>query len=365
MIRKKWRREESLDHAELGRLLPPPGSPDLPLDRQRLLEEHLMNEIQQSAAPAGAPNPPRRPVRRSLLIGIPVTAAALAGVIAFNAVPGPAATGRSGRTAAVEAPVVSVETGSSDQLIATVGQIAAAASQSRLPEPGPGQYVYIKSQVSYLSMTVDVDADRSKTWVQPLHTREVWKSPDGKKGWLDEPGQQPEGGITLDHDDPLSKPLNGQDVPGEAVNLSYDWLKAQPTDPEALLKAILAVGSGRDRDQEAFEEIGSIIGEQVVPPGVAAALYQAAAKIPGVVVVQHSQDAAGRDGIALARVDEQRGSRTELVFDRSTYTYLGSRGVQIRQEGEVKPGTVIERTAVLERGVVNGQKQRPAAQHAA
>ncbi|MCX4545955.1 CU044_5270 family protein [Streptomyces sp. NBC_01565] len=376
MIRKNWRRDayESPDHAELGRLLPPPGDPQLPLDRQSLLEEHLMNEIrtQRSATPAPkAPvlkAPSRRPVRRSLLIGIPVTAAALAGVIAFNAVTAApdAPDARAGRAAAVEAPVVSVETGSSEQLASTVGRIvAAAASKGGLPEPGPGQYVYVKSQVSYLSTSVDVDTDRSKTWVQPLHTREVWKSPDGAKGWLDEPGQQPEGGITLDKDGPHSKPKNGQDIPGEAVNFSYEWLKAQPADPDALLKAVHAAGSGRDRDQEAFEEIGSIIGEQLVPPNVAAALYQAAAKIPGVVVVQHSQDAAGRDGIALARVDERRGSRTELVFDRSTYAYLGSRGVQIRQQDGVKPGTVTERTAVLERGVVDASKQRPDTRHAA
>ncbi|MGW8779398.1 CU044_5270 family protein [Streptomyces sp. NPDC055796] len=378
MIRNKWRRDdESLDHAELGRLLPPPGSPDLPPDRQSLLEEHLMNEIQQHAATATAPvpapapapepaedrAPARRPLRRLLLIGIPVTAAALAGVIALNTVQGPTGTGSLGRTAAaVEAPVVSVEAGSAEQLASTVGRIAAAAAETGLPDPGPGQYVYVKSRVSFQSISVDVDADRSRTWVQPLHTREVWKSPDGAKGWLDEPGQQPDGGITLDKDAPLSKPVNGQDIPGGALDFSYDWLKAQPSDPDALLAAIRAAGgSGRDRDQEAFEEIGSIIGEQVVPPHIAAALYRAAAGIPGVVVVQHSRDAAGRDGIALARVDEQRGARTELVFDRSTYAYLGSRGVQIREEGGIKPGTVVERTAVLERGVVNGQKERPAA----
>ncbi|MFE2551215.1 CU044_5270 family protein [Streptomyces sp. NPDC059355] len=379
MIRNKWRRDdEPLDHAELGRLLPPPGSPDLPLDRRSLLEEHLMNEIRQTAtatatdtatgttgapAPAGPRTPSRRPVRRPLLIGIPVTAAALAGVIALSTAQGPAGSGAAGRTAAVvEAPVVSIEAGSSEQLASTVGQIVAAAAKTGLPDPGPGQYVYVKSRVSFQSISVDVDTDRSRTWVQPLHTREVWKSPDGTKGWLDEPGQQPEGGITLDKDAPRSKPVNGRDVPGQAADFSYDWLKAQPADPGALLTAIRAAGGGgRDRDQEAFEEIGSIIGEQVVPPRIAEALYRAAAGIPGVVVVQHSQDAAGRDGIALARLDEQRGARTELVFDRSTYTYLGSRGVQIREEGGVKPGTVVERTAVLERGVVNGQKRRLAA----
>ncbi|MBW5483377.1 hypothetical protein GPJ59_16140, partial [Streptomyces bambusae] len=96
MIRRTWRRDESLDHAELGRLLPPPGSPELPLDRQRLLEEHLMSEIRRSApdtAPAAPAAPSRRPVRRVLVIGVPVTAAALAAVVAFNATAGSAGPG--------------------------------------------------------------------------------------------------------------------------------------------------------------------------------------------------------------------------------------------------------------------------------
>nr|WSW57577.1 CU044_5270 family protein [Streptomyces sp. NBC_00998] len=359
MIRRTWRRDESPDHAELGRLLPPPGNPDLPLDRQRLLEEHLMNEFRSSApdtAP-GTPSPSRRPVRRALVVGVPVTAAALAAVVAFNTVAGSAGPGRA---AAVEAAVIAVEAGSADQVATTVRQIAAAASSGRLPEPGPGQYVYVKSRVSYLAISHDVDKNESKTWVQPLHTREVWKSPDGAKGWLDEPGQQPKGGITLDKDGPLSRPKNGQDIPGEAPNFSYEWLKAQNADPDTLLKAAYgAVGESGDRDQQAFREIGSILHEQLVPAPIAAALYQAAAKIPGVVVVQHSQDAAGRDGIALARLDERRGDRTEWVFDRSTYAYLGSRGVQVRENDGIKAGTVVERTAVLERAVVDGQKKRP------
>lgn len=181
MIRKKSRREESLDHAELARLLPAPGDPHLSLDRHLLLEEHLMNEIQPTVP---APAPSRRPARRVLLIGVPVTAAALAGAFAFTILTG---SGGRGTTAAtpppVEAPVVRIEPGSTVQLASTVERIAAAASASKTPEPGPGQYIYVKSKVSYLSV-LHTDADKSKTLVQPLHIREVWNSPTASRaGW--------------------------------------------------------------------------------------------------------------------------------------------------------------------------------------
>ncbi|MFF1301193.1 CU044_5270 family protein, partial [Streptomyces sp. NPDC058296] len=325
------------------------GDPHLSLDRHLLLEEHLMNEIQPTAP---APAPSRRPARRVLLIGVPVTAAALAGAFAFTVLAGP---GGSGTTAAtpppVEAPVVPIEPGSTAQLASTVERIAAAASASKTPEPGPGQYIYIKSEVSSLLVS-HTDAYKSKTWVQPLHIREVWNSPDGKQGWLDEPGYQPKGGITLN-----------SDVERTLGNPSYDYLKTLPTDPDALLKKIYkeTKGQGNSPDQQAFTTVGDLLKEQLAPAKLNAALYQAAAKIPGVVVVDHAKDAAGREGIALAHVDQQRGDRTEWIFDRKTYAYLGSRGVQVKQVDDIKPGTVLGCTAVLERAVVDAQKQRPGA----
>ncbi|MFG2357531.1 CU044_5270 family protein [Streptomyces sp. NPDC048521] len=350
MIRKKSRREESLDHAELARLLPAPGDPHLSLDRHQLLEEHLMNEIQRTAP---APAPSRRPARRVLLIGVPVTAAALAGAFAFTALTSSSGSDTNATTPApVEAPVVHIEPGSTAQLASTVEHIAAAASAGKTPEPGPGQYIYIKSKVSYLTVS-HTDTDESKTLVQPLHIREVWNSPDGKQGWLDEPGYHPKGGITLNSD--VERSLNAP---------SYDYLKTLPTDPDALLKKIYkeTKGKGNSPDQQAFTTVGDLLDEQLAPAKLNAALYRAAAKIPGVVVVEHVKDAAGREGIALAHVDQQSGDRTEWIFDRRTYAYLGSRAVQVKQADGIKPGTVLENTAVLERAVVDAQKQRPGAQ---
>ncbi|MFF2387021.1 CU044_5270 family protein [Streptomyces sp. NPDC058108] len=356
MIRKESRREESLDDAELARLLPAPGDPHLSLDRHLLLEEHLMNELRTPApAPTPAAVPPRRVTRRFLLIGVPVTAAALAGAFAFTTMDDPGASGTTTATPApVEAPVVRIEAGTTAQLAATVERIATAASARRTPEPAPGQYIYVKSQVSSVVVS-HTDEYKTKTLIQPLHIREVWNSPDGKQGWLDEPGYKPKGGITLDSsvDDTVNAP-------------SYNYLKTLPTDPDALLKKIYTEtkGQGNSPDQEAFATVGDLLGEQLAPAKLTAALYRAAAKIPGVVVVNHVKDAAAREGIALAHVDDKSGDRTEWIFDPKTYSYLGSRAVQINEANDIKPGTVLEYTAVLERAVVDAQKQRPGTQGA-
>ncbi|MFF4764166.1 hypothetical protein [Streptomyces sp. NPDC001292] len=94
-----------------------------------------------------------------------------------------------------------------------------------------------------------------------------------------------------------------------------------------------------------------------MPAPTAAALYRAAAKIPGVVVVARSQDAAGRDGIASARLDPQTGQRIEWIFDRNTFTCLGSHGLQVAAGHEVKPGTVTERAAILQRAIVDTRRR--------
>ncbi|WP_329379303.1 hypothetical protein OG625_12460 [Streptomyces sp. NBC_01351] len=45
MTLNPWRRQEPLDLAELARLLPAPGEPDLPPERRLLIEGQLMDEI--------------------------------------------------------------------------------------------------------------------------------------------------------------------------------------------------------------------------------------------------------------------------------------------------------------------------------
>jgi hypothetical protein len=378
MIRTpRWRRDEPLDPAELAGLLPAPGDPELPCDRLSALEERLMTEI-RNLTPDASPHvcadvppsgtdeevrPARRFGRRPVLAGAgaALVLAVVAGVAGLTGGSGgPGGPGGPGSAAApppgaVPAPVVQVARGSAEGLAGVVADISGAAARAELPEPRPGQFLYVRSEVSWMVAWEGADG-KNQSYVDRLHRREVWMSPDGAKGWLMEPYRESIGrdGVTLDDPGNLEPSINAP---------SYDYLRTLPTDPGLLLKKVYeeTKGQGNGPDQQAFTTIGDLVREQVVPPKLAAGLYRAAARIPGVVLVDDSTDAAGRPGVAIARTDEVDGARTEWIFDRETYTYLGERTVQTRDVEGVKAGTVRGHTAVTDRAVVDAIKQLPAA----
>jgi hypothetical protein len=84
---------------------------------------------------------------------------------------------------------------------------------------------------------------------------------------------------------------------------------------------------------------------------VSAALYRAAALIPGVTVVADATDAIGRHGVAVALT--YQGVRTEWVFSKQTLLYLGERDINIAN------GSTNGESAVLQRGFVNHVGQVP------
>ncbi|WP_259316500.1 CU044_5270 family protein [Kitasatospora xanthocidica] len=140
---------------------------------------------------------------------------------------------------------------------------------------------------------------------------------------------------------------------------THAFVAALPTDPDALLRLIREQtrGQGQDPDQRAFTAIGDLLAETWAPPQVGAALYRAAERIPGVTVVASAVDAAGREGVAVART--AYGRQTQWVFDRSTYAFLGERTV-LAEDGEAGPaGTVVGTSAVLARAAADRVGELP------
>jgi hypothetical protein len=143
---------------------------------------------------------------------------------------------------------------------------------------------------------------------------------------------------------------------------TYRWLAALPTDPAALLRRLeseIQPVPGQEKAQTVFIRIGDLLQETVLPPRTAAALCQAAARLPGVTRIADAVDAAGRHGIAVAREDEKLGERTEWIFDRSSLAFIGERAQLTRDSARGTAGTPTQASAVLERAVVDAAGQQP------
>jgi hypothetical protein len=130
---------------------------------------------------------------------------------------------------------------------------------------------------------------------------------------------------------------------------TYRFLQALPTDPPALLSLIKQT-NGRQGLYWEFFTIGTLLYNGP-PPAVTAALYRAAALIPGVTVVPDATDTIGRPGVAVAFTSQ--GIRTEWIFSKQTLQYLGSR------ETSTANGVLISQTAIQQRAIVDHAGQMP------
>ncbi|WP_250403767.1 CU044_5270 family protein [Streptomyces cellostaticus] len=326
---------------------------DLPAGRHQFHKEQMMTQIQEdlrtAAAARVAPAKRSNPfLRRTVLM--PTAALALAGAV----VGGLAFTGgkTDGKTALATGPALTTRIGVANAKGAPelLDRISLAAAGTSAPAPHAGQYVYIASKVAdtYVK-TVD---DKSRVVSDELHSRQAWSSLDGKDGWLIEAGQTSDNGMTL-----------ASDVPHSGA---YNALAKLPTDPDALLRKIYSESETyRDpevpRDQAAFVAIGDLLTESYPPADVSAALYKAAARIPGVTAVDDAADATGRHGIAIARENDADGQRTEWIFDKKTLQFLGERVVVVKpvKDSEFTVGTVTHTSAITQRAVVDANKQVP------
>ncbi|MFJ6774501.1 CU044_5270 family protein [Kitasatospora sp. NPDC091257] len=364
------------ERRELAELLPPPAVPGLRADRQLRLREQVLRRAAASAEPPGRRSAPRAPFRRParFRIAVPALACALAvaGVLVVDL--GGAGTAGRDRTAAQGGAAVASEA------VRLLDRIAlAAAAGPEQPTVGADRFVFIESRVAYAAQS----AAGGPVTMAPAHTRQVWLSADGSRpGLLREEGgpdtRLGEDGPVLLLDRPGATPRpDASRGSGPSIGEpTHTYVASLPTDPEALLRLIREQtrgagqdgagqdgagrgGDGQDPDQRAFAAIGDLLAETWAPPQVSAALYRAAERIPGVTVVPSAGDAAGREGVAVART--AHGRQTQWVFDRTTYAFLGERTV-LSEAGEAGPaGTVVGTSAVLVKGAVDRVGELPRA----
>ncbi|WP_406081034.1 CU044_5270 family protein [Micromonospora sp. NBC_00858] len=240
------------------------------------------------------------------------------------------------------------------------GAAAQAQRQPAVTVRG-NQFVYIESIATALSRN---EAEPGPGTSRPTQ-RQIWLSADGTRDGLLR--ERPRGGAGDWDETPLPGCRDGKSVAtkyGKTAEVECTPTPGHhadvPTDADAMLVYLYAKGAGtkNPRDQQAFTAAGDLIREAYLSPASLAAVFTAVAKIPGVRVVGDVTDEAGRAGVALA-LNEVQGFRTELIFDRQSYAYLGERSVVVRDQDGMKAGQTINSAAVLTVAVVSSAGQLP------
>jgi hypothetical protein len=238
----------------------------------------------------------------------------------------------------------------------------AAANGPSTATLGPGQYLYTKSVEAFLSSTMGTHADGTPwEWsVLIPQTREIWVSRD-ESGWLHETGGQPvwlsehdrQAWIAAGRPDLGNGPSDTRltPSPGSAMT-SLDL----PSDPDALYAALKheADRNGNGTYQEMFTLIGDAFRENFTTPAQRSALYEVAARLPGIELAGRTIDSAGRPAVAVGMETNDGHARNVLLFDPATYALLGEETTVLAGDPEgYPPGTVVGRATYLEQRVVD------------
>ncbi|MEU7337007.1 CU044_5270 family protein [Streptomyces sp. NPDC007074] len=287
------------EREELAGLLPGPGAPVLSSDRLLELEDHLMQEITRGPVSEGRPARPARPRRRFVMTAAPLGAAAVLGTALV-----------AGIGAGHEGP------GRDAEAVDLLNRIATVAAATHTTPVHDDQFIYQRTQGTQQIM------DKGKD----VFLRSDWHAVDGTRDGLAR--------ITV-LSGPSGRGTREMRLDADPNATTYEELRALPTDPAELYDEVWTrtEGQGPSHEEAALERIGSMLSEATLLPDLDAALYRAAARIPGVSVVDRAEDAAGRHGIGLAFGSGH--DRNVWVFDRETLTYLGSDDVALLEIGAV------------------------------
>jgi len=125
-------------------------------------------------------------------------------------------------------------------------------------------------------------------------------------------------------------------------------MAAYSREPRMLLDGIYkrTAGAGQSVDGEALVYIADLLRTGMVPADLRAALYKAAALIPGVSVTDNQATLDGQTGIAIGRVEEVSHMRQDIIIDPATGQLIGERSVLTEALGEIPAGTAVGWTTI-------------------
>jgi hypothetical protein len=333
---------------------------DMPPAHRQRLKDHLTAEFRR-AEPSRSPAPGRprltgprgRQHRRArLILG---ATAAVAGVATAVAVIGIMVLG---------GPTLPPPAKGAVQLLA---KVADAAARQPTPRVRDSQYMYVEIKVAILFSPRQLQTMKPikhGSFPRHLHlkkpiTSQVWAPvADVCRLGLERGNLRPNGPWTSSTFTARGPGVKCPSI-GSLNDPTYRLLQTLPTDPHTLLAQIYRVerGHGPSADQEAFVTISDLLRSTIPPPKVAAALYRAAALIPGVTLIPHATDAIGRHGVAVAQTAGI--IRDELIFSKTTLRLIGERTI-MTSTGEVTSATAIVAQAFADHlGLVPPSTQSP------
>src|SRR5260370_3565667 len=207
--------------------------------------------------------------------------------------------------------------------------------------------MYIASEDRWASTFAAPGGGDGRTVVQPLHKREIWVpvSDVCKPGLLKYASPGP--ATKINGASGLSCPNQGG-----WGDPTYRFLQSLPTGPRTLLNMIYAAtrGRGEGPNREAFRTIGDMLREAIAPPDVSAALYRAAALIPGVRVIPHATDILGQSGIGVQFARSKSPApgvppyRPTWLFNPTTRQWMGE--TDGTGHGKVMGSVLLQRSIV-------------------
>lgn len=235
------------------------------------------------------------------------------------------------------------------------------------PVVGPGQYLKIDSTNLWLSTygvqnpsesigsntTVQwLDTEKMSMYVPANHDDEwVWDrsgripttffSEQAKEIGLQQAQQM---GDTSEH----LKAAKGAFYDSTSTFPSKKELAEYSRDPSMLLNGIYlkTLGAGQSVDGEALVYIADLLRTGLIPADLRAALYKAAALIPGVVVTENQATLDSQNGVAIGRVEGASNVRQDIIIDPANGQLIGERQVAMEAMGSVPAGATISWTSI-------------------
>lgn len=298
-------------------------------------------------------NPPR--LRRRVLLASAAAALLVGGVVVADVVrPG-------GPGATAEAAEV-------------LNNAADATIRTSDPVVGPGQYLLVdtKAAYSYGNSTISgeyytwlvsqdkqlyVPADRAEEWIlnqDPSVPIQFFddasrRFEEQQRLELENPARGPVATVPYD---PLMRAPGGNfyDVEQTIFNGMPlgEALDTAPRDPQALLEFIHERngGKGATPEEQAFKTITEALGTGVIPADLRAALYEAAALMPGVTVLDRQATLDGRTGISIGMTKADHVARVEMIIDPDTGLLIGEREVLLADWAGMPAGATPVWTAI-------------------